>query len=106
MTSAPDAEAVGHLQRLGFRAAGFIYDGRTPKEAALRRLAEATGAPILWFGDAQADADAGSAADVGFVALGPRFEALAAARVLARAPNLLALAGRQVELARAATGGA
>jgi phosphoglycolate phosphatase-like HAD superfamily hydrolase len=105
VTSAPEEEARGHLRRLGFRAVDHLADGRTPKDAALRALAEDRRTPMLWFGDAQADADAGSAADVPFVALGPRCESLSATRVVARARDLLELRGREDELARAAAGG-
>jgi beta-phosphoglucomutase-like phosphatase (HAD superfamily) len=69
-TSAPLAEAAGHLTRLGFRPMHQISAYPTPKSDALRQLARQTSGATVFFGDAPSDVAAAQAASVPFVGIG------------------------------------
>ncbi len=69
-TSAPLAEAAGHLTRLGFRPMDHVSAYPTSKADALRELARQTGGATVFFGDAPSDQAAARAAWVPFVGIG------------------------------------
>lgn len=99
-TSAPLAEAAGHLTRLGLRPMDHISAYPTSKADALRELARQTGGATVFFGDAPSDQAAARAARVPFVGIGDNFR-LPGQPILDHASTLRELLSRQEQIAAA-----
>lgn len=100
VTSAPRDEAEEHLRRLGFPPFNDVFTAPTPKSVALRTLAGDGQVPVVFFGDAQADADAAAATSVAFVAVGQSHMDLRADVLLTAVESLADLRGKQRDVAR------
>ena len=99
-TSAPLAEAAGHLTRLGFRPMDHISAYPMSKADALRELALQTGAATVFFGDAPSDQAAARAASVPFVGIGDKVP-LSGQPMLDHATTLRELLSREEQIAAA-----
>ncbi len=99
-TSAPLAEALGHLTRLGFRPMDHVSAYPTAKKDALRELARHTGGAAVFFGDAPSDQAAAQAASLPFVGIGDNVPR-SGQGILDHADTLSGLLGREEQIAAA-----
>jgi beta-phosphoglucomutase-like phosphatase (HAD superfamily) len=99
-TSAPLAEATGHLTRLGFRPMTSVSAYPTSKTDALRQLARQSDGAAVFFGDAPSDQAAARAACIPFVGIGANIPAPGTA-MLDHAQTLSGLLSREKQIADA-----
>jgi beta-phosphoglucomutase-like phosphatase (HAD superfamily) len=99
-TSAPLAEAAGHITRLGLRPMDHISAYPTSKTDALKELARQTGGATVFFGDAPSDQAAAWAASVAFVGIGDNVPP-SGQPMLDHAATLSGLLGKEEQIAAA-----